>query len=150
MRIAVPVQGDMIFPHFGQAGTFKIYFAENGLVLQAIPMASGVSGHEATVAFLKSAGVQLVICGGIGGGAIKALDDAGIMVMGGIVGKADEKIGEFLAGKLRYIPAEKAVGHGCHHHHGDSGCDDCHHHENGECTAENCEDCEHHENETER
>ncbi len=143
MRIAVPIQNDMIFPHFGQAETFKIYFAEEGKVLQSIPMASGVSGHEATTAFLKSAGVQLVICGGIGGAALKALDEAGIMVMGGIVGKADEKIGEFLSGKLRYVPAEQAIGHGCHHHHGDAGCEDCGHHEEGECTAQDCDHCSH-------
>lgn len=120
MRVAMPCRDGQIDPHFGQAENFKIYFIENGQVVRDLVMPAGGSGHEEAVRLLKSAGVQFVICGGIGGAAIKALDRAGIMVMGGILGNCDEKIRSFNEGKLRYIPADKAVPHCAHHAAGDS------------------------------
>lgn len=52
-----------------------------------------------------------MICGGIGGGAITALADQGIKVLGGVTGKADEAVSNFLNGTLLYDPNVK-----CSHH----------------------------------
>lgn len=140
MRIAMPYRSGSIDPHFGKAEAFQIFFVENGAIVRNVILPTGgTGGHEQAVRFLKSAGVQLVICGGIGGAAIKALDDAGIMVMGGITGSCEDRIREFNEGKLKYVPAEAAVPH-CPHHSGAHAA---------ECAEEGCpdaSDCEFHQN----
>ncbi|MDD6213121.1 MAG: NifB/NifX family molybdenum-iron cluster-binding protein [Clostridiales bacterium] len=143
MRIAVPIEDGKIYPHFGNSRFFKFYNVEDGTILQSFSMASGVEGHEEQAAFLKAAGAQLLICGGIGGGAMKALDKAGILVMGGIVGDADERIREFLNGTIQYRPAAPGgtcANRACHHH---SGTECSHGHEGAECDG-----CERIEKET--
>ena len=44
---------------------------------------------------MKSLGVDVLICGGIGGGAIAALGAAGIRVFGGVEGEADVAVEAF-------------------------------------------------------
>ena len=56
---------------------------------ESCPCSRVRSGHEALAAFLAERGVQTLICGGIGSGAVQALDAAGIQVYGGITGLAD-------------------------------------------------------------
>ena len=57
-------------------------------------------GHGAIGGFLADAGVNVLICGGIGGGARNALAAAGIQLFGGACGDADEQVKSFLAGNL--------------------------------------------------
>ena len=74
MRIAVTYQDGKVFPHFGHTEQFKLYEVENNQVIRSMVIPSTGFGHGALANFLKQAGVQLVICGGIGGGAIAALN----------------------------------------------------------------------------
>ena len=69
-------------------------------------------------------GVDTLICGGIGGGAINSLSNAGIKVYGGVSGDADVAVNDFILGRLNYNP--------------DANCD--HHHEGEEhkCGEHNC------------
>ena len=152
MRIAMPYdnKNGKISLHMGQAKFFKFYNVENNQVVTSFTIASGVEGHEATAAFLKAAGAQLVICAGLGGPMIKALYNNGIMVMGGIAGEADVRMDEFLKGTIAYRPIDPKNPHsGCQHHHGGDGhnhdCNDCGHHgeegcshPDGMCDSEGC------------
>lgn len=63
-------------------------------------------------------GVDTLICGGIGGGAINALSNAGIKVYGGVSGDVDTAVNDFIAGKLEYNPDV----HCDHHHREDRKC----------------------------
>ena len=65
------------------------YEIENGEVVSSELVDTAGAGHEALAAFLAGLGVQTLICGGIGSGAVQALDAAGIQVYGGITGLAD-------------------------------------------------------------
>ncbi len=47
------------------------------------------NGHGELAGFLVNAGVDTLICGGIGGGAQNALHDAGITFYGGVTSKAE-------------------------------------------------------------
>ena len=141
MRIAVPYSNGKISPHMGSANFFKFYNIENNQIERAFTLASGVEGEEANAKFLRMAGAQLVICGGLGGSMIKALYAQGIMVMGGILGNADEKIEEFLNGTIAYQPIDpKKTDSGCGHH-GEGGCGH-HHHGEGSCEHLGEEGCE--------
>ncbi len=87
---------------------------------QIIPTAG--QGHGALAAFLSANGVDVLICGGIGGGAQMALAEAGIRLYGGVQGAADEAVAALLAGTLGYDP-DVHCGHHDHEHGTDGhGC----------------------------
>ncbi|MGN1412702.1 MAG: NifB/NifX family molybdenum-iron cluster-binding protein [Anaerovoracaceae bacterium] len=69
MRIAVTYQADMIFQHFGHTEQFKLYDVENGKIVSSQVVDTNGQGHGALSGFLVQANVDVLICGGIGGGA---------------------------------------------------------------------------------
>ena len=77
MKIAVPFANGEVFQHFGHSEAFKIYEVANGDVLPGEVLSVNGNGHDAVAAFLAEQGVNLVICGGIGGGAEAALSASG-------------------------------------------------------------------------
>ena len=86
-------------------------------------------GHGALVGFLVRNGVNVLLCGGIGGGAQMALAQAGIRLCGGITGDADSAAAAYLAGTLVFDPNARCThhdheeGHNCGSHacHADKG-----------------------------
>ena len=117
MKIAVTYAGGLIFQHFGHTAQFKIYEVQDGSVVSAQVIDTDGHGHGALAGFLSAQGVDILICGGIGGGAQMALASAGIKLYGGIAGEADEAVAALLAGSLDYNPAPNSNHHD--HHHGE-------------------------------
>ena len=118
MKIAVTYENGQVFQHFGHTEYFKVYVADNGKVISSEVVSTNGSGHGALAEVLRSLGVQVLICGGIGGGARMALADAGISLYGGVHGEADQAVAAFLDGSLTYNPDEECDHHG-HEHHGE-------------------------------
>ena len=131
MRIAVTYENGEIFQHFGHTGAFKIYDAENGKITVANVVSTNGSGHGALAGMLKVLEDDVLICGGIGGGAQMALKEAGIELFGGVSGDADKAVEAFLANELSYNPEVKCDHHD--HEHGEG-------HTCGEhgCGSHNC------------
>lgn len=102
MRIAVTYENGMIFQHFGHTEQFKLYDVENGHVTGTQIVDTNGQGHGALSGFLAEHKAELLICGGIGGGAQMALKEVGIKLYGGVSGDADEAVDAFLSGKLAY------------------------------------------------
>ncbi len=121
MKIAVTYENGMIFQHFGHTAQFKLYTVENGKVVSSQVTDTNGSGHGALAGFLQAQGVNVLICGGIGGGAQMALREAGIQLYGGVSGDADEAVEALLAGILTFNPNVQCNHHGEHHHH-EGGC----------------------------
>ncbi len=116
MRIAVTYDNGEIFQHFGHTEQFKVYDVEdNQIVKEAIVDTNG-QGHGALANFLFQGQVDVLICGGIGGGAQNALAEAGIKLYGGVSGKADDAVAAFIAGKLDYNSDVRCS----HHAHSES------------------------------
>ena len=69
MRIAVTYDNGEIFQHFGHTESFKVYDVEEGKVVSEKILSSGGSGHGALATLLSGNQVDVLICGGIGGGA---------------------------------------------------------------------------------
>ncbi|MDO5414856.1 MAG: NifB/NifX family molybdenum-iron cluster-binding protein [Bacillota bacterium] len=116
MKIAVTYENGNIFQHFGHTETFKIYTVENKEIISSEVIPTEGSGHGALGGFLAAHKVDVLICGGIGGGAKMALAQAGIQLMGGCSGNADEAVAAYLAGKLIFNPNVQCNHHGDHHH----------------------------------
>ena len=139
MRIAVTYDNGQIFQHFGHTEHFKVYDVENGQVRSSMVMATNGSGHGALAGFLSQMRVNALICGGIGGGAQQALEEAGIRLYAGCSGEADAAVAALAAGNLRRNSAAT-----CDHHHDDGhDCgshEGCGHHqgEGHKCRHGNC------------
>ena len=134
MRIAVTYENGEVFQHFGHTEQFKVYEAENGSVISSEVIGSDGSGHSALAKLLAGRGIDVLICGGIGGGAQAALEEQGIELCAGASGSADEAVEAYLRGEL------ENTGANCDHHgeghtcgdHGDAdscgsegGCGSC-------------------------
>ena len=123
MRIAVTYENGTIFQHFGHTEYFKIYDVEGTEIKTSAVYSSQGAGHGALAGVLANAGIDVLICGGLGAGAMRALGEAGIRVIAGASGDADEAVNAYLAGRL------VSTGANCSHHHhedghacGDHGC----------------------------
>ena len=80
MRIAVTYENGMVFQHFGHTELFKLYDAENGEIIRTQVVNTNGQGHGALASFLTQAKVDVLICGGFGGGAQIALAEAAIQL----------------------------------------------------------------------
>ena len=117
MKIAVTYENEQIFQHFGHTEAFKIYDVEDGKIVSSSVVNTNGQGHGALASVLSEIGADILICGGIGGGAQMALAQAGIRLFGGVVGSCDAAVQALLVGNLGYNPNVR-----CNHHgHGESG-----------------------------
>lgn len=113
MRIAVTYDNGNIFQHFGKTENFKVYEVENNQVISSEVISSNGSGHGALAGLLDGQNIDVLICGGIGGGAQAALAEAGIEFCSGAQGDADQAVEAYLKGEL------VSSGVNCDHHHGE-------------------------------
>ena len=124
MKIAVTYENGNVYGHFGHTAAFKVYEAENGKILSSQVVDTNGSGHGALASLLSSLGVDVLICGGIGGGARMALTEAGIAIYGGVTGDADEAVELLLSNALSFDPNARCSHHDHDHGHtcGSHGC----------------------------
>ena len=130
MKIAVTYENGQVFQHFGHTEQFKVYEVEDGKVVSSQVVGSDGSGHEALAVLLADKAVDVLICGGIGGGAQAALQEQGIELCAGASGAADAAVEAYLRGEL--INTGANCDH--HEHHGedhDCGEHACGGHEGG-------------------
>ncbi|MDD3369478.1 MAG: NifB/NifX family molybdenum-iron cluster-binding protein [Lachnospiraceae bacterium] len=124
MKIAVTYENGQVFQHFGHTEQFKVYTVEDGKIVSSEIVDTNGQGHGALAGFLFDGGISTLICGGIGGGARNALQEAGITLYPGASGDADAQVESFLQGKLQYDP-ETMCNHHSHeegHSCGEHGC----------------------------
>lgn len=126
MTIAVTYENGEIYQHFGHTSSFKLYETEGKEIVSERVIDTNGNGHGALATLLSEYEVEVLICGGIGGGAQVALAQSGIKLYGGVSGNADTAVKALLEGKLDYNPEVKCNHHGDgHEHHGncsDGGC----------------------------
>ena len=127
MRIAVTYENGLIFQHFGHTQQFKVYDVQEGNIIASEVVDTNGSGHGALAGVLSALGADVLICGGIGGGAQMALAAAGIRLYGGVSGSADAAVEALVSGNLLYNPNVQCNHHGEHHHEeghtcGSHGC----------------------------
>ena len=128
-RIAVAYENGEIFQHFGRTEEFKVYEVEDGKIMNSEIIGSNGSGHGALAGLLDEKNIDVLICGGIGGGAQAALAERRIELCAGASGNADEAVKAYLDGKL------VNTGANCGHHGEDHSCGghSCGDHEDHSC-----------------
>lgn len=87
-KIAIPTEGEIVNAHFGRSQAFTIFEVQDGRITgEELVDAKGFEHkHDNTAQLLKFKGVEAVICGGIGPGAITGLENAGLEVLRGASG----------------------------------------------------------------
>ena len=106
MKVAIPVSGDNICPHFGHCEKFALVDVDEttssitGMSLVDPPV------HEPGVfpRWLHSQGVNIIIAGGMGGRAQSLFDEQGIGVVVGVSeGTPTDIVAKYLQGNLTPI-----------------------------------------------
>ena len=90
MKIAIPTLGESVNQHFGRSEDFTVFDVEEGKIVgkEIISAAGFHHQHDHLADLLNSAGATVIITGGIGPGAISALQDVGFEVLTGATGEA--------------------------------------------------------------
>ncbi|KKM12017.1 diguanylate cyclase [Clostridiales bacterium PH28_bin88] len=115
MRIAIAELNGEVNQHFGQTRRFALLDTKDNRPgpVQYLDASGLQHRHEGLANLLKSAGVETVITGGIGPGAISALEAMGFEVITGAAGKIEDVALLYAQGKL------VSTGAVCGHHHDD-------------------------------
>ena len=129
MRVAVTYDKGNVFGHFGRTEEFKVYDIEDGKVVDSQILGTNGEGCGALAGILNVAKVDTLICGGIGGGAQRALEEAGIRLYAGVSGSTDAAVDALIAGTLEASSEANCDHHDHEHGEGEScGHGGCHHH----------------------
>ena len=129
MKIAVTYENGNVFQHFGKTESFKVYEVEDNKVIASEVIGSNGAGHGALAGLLADHSIDVLICGGIGGGAQAALTEAGIELCAGAKGDTDQTVEAYLKGEL------VSTGVNCDHHGEGHSCGD---HGDGHSCGGNC------------
>ena len=97
MKIAATydISTDSIFQHFGKTQNFKVYTIEDGKIADSKVIDNGGFGHHDLATYLKNLGIETLILGNRGQGAIDALNNAGLKQIAGITGNPDDAVKAF-------------------------------------------------------
>ena len=128
MRVAVTYDNGNVFGHFGRTEQFKVYDIEDGKIVNSQILGTNGEGCGALAGILNIAKVDALICGGIGGGAQRALQEAGIKLYAGASGNTDAAVDALIAGTLDASGEANCDHHDQEHGEGHScGHGGCHH-----------------------
>lgn len=110
MKIAVASMNTSVAGHFGHCENFNIYETEKGQILSTQSIQN--PGHKPGFLpnFLGDMGVEVIIAGGMGGGAVEIFNERNIQVIVGVHGDAKDAVTQYLNGAL------KSTGSICHEH----------------------------------
>ncbi len=116
MKIAVASEGKNITGHFGHCANFLIYDVENEKITneESIPNPGHRPGFLPN--FLADRGVNVIISGGMGGGAVDIFNERNIEVVIGNMGEAKAAVLKYLKGEL------ETTGSICHEHEHHDEC----------------------------
>jgi predicted Fe-Mo cluster-binding NifX family protein len=116
IKIAVASENEMVTEHFGHCVNFNIFEVEDNQLIksESIPNPGHKPGFLPN--FLNDMGVNVIISGGMGGGAIDIFNEKGIEVILGASGHAKAAVEAYLQGSL------KSTGSVCHEHQHHDEC----------------------------
>lgn len=118
MKIAVACEGENVAEHFGHCEGFAIFETEEQRI-QTCQLIRN-PGHKPGFlpVFLSDRGVNVIISGGMGAGAVDLFNEKEIEVVTGASGEAEAAVSRYLQGGL------KSTGSICHEH---TYADECGH-----------------------
>ena len=120
MKIAVAAMGSEVAGHFGHCESFIFFDAEDGKIVaeNSVPNPGHRPGFLPN--FLADNGAQVIISGGMGGGAVDIFNERGVEVIVGVQGDARTAVETYLRGELI------STGSICHNHEHADECGEHH------------------------
>lgn len=120
MKIAVAAMGTEVAGHFGHCANFILFDVEEGQITkqESIPNPGHKPGFLPN--FLADKGVEVIIAGGMGGGAVEIFNERKVEVVVGAQGEAQVNVELYLKGEL------KSTGSICHNHEHSHECGEHH------------------------
>lgn len=118
MKIAVASENEMVTEHFGHCLNFNVFEVEKDQIIKSESILN--PGHKPGFLpnFLNDMGVNVIISGGMGGGAVEIFNEKNIEVIVGAKGKAKAAVEAYLQGSL------KSTGSICHEHQHQDECNE--------------------------
>ena len=118
MKISVAAMGSEVAGHFGHCENFLFYDVDNGQILaeDCIPNPGHKPGFLPN--FLADNGAQVIISGGMGGGAVDIFNERDVEVIVGAQGDARTAVEAYLRGEL------VSTGSVCHEHEFEDKCNE--------------------------
>lgn len=120
MKIALPSRQNRIDDHFGHCEYFTVFTIENKNIVEKeiveSPAGCGCKSNIASV--LAEKGVNLMIAGNMGDGAVNVLNHSGIQVIRGCSGELEAVALKWINGELEDSGdscKSHEHGHECHH-----------------------------------
>ena len=110
MKIAVAAMGNTVAQHFGHCENFIFFDTEDGKIkgVNSVPNPGHRPGFLPN--FLADNGAEVVIAGGMGGGAVDIFNERNVEVIVGASGDAQAAAEAYLKGEL------ESTGSICHNH----------------------------------
>jgi len=116
LRIAIAGEGKNVTEHFGHCEAFLVYDVEDGKIVKEESLPN--PGHKPGFLpnYLADRGVNVIISGGMGGGAVDIFNARNVEVVIGASGDAKVAVEKYLRGEL------KTTGSICHEHQHHDEC----------------------------
>lgn len=125
ITVAIPSLDDrgldsQVSGHFGRAPYFTVVKIEAGQVKEVKVLSNNAREgfhHEDLFSAFSREGVELIIAGGIGGGAVAHFEERGIDVLPGASGRVGDVVQAYIKGTLVANRSVIEWDRGHHHHH---------------------------------
>ena len=116
MKVAVPTRDGRVDDHFGHCDHYTIYTIENKQILsrEDLPSPQGCGCKSGIAADLQRMGVEVMLAGNMGDGALNKLSLHGIKVVRGCKGDIDAVVSGYMAGFI-LDSGVGCAGHGSDH-----------------------------------
>lgn len=101
-KIAIPTNGDVLDSHFGRSAAFTVFEIEGNEARKVEILSAAGLEHEqeGLASMFKRNGVEMLVCGGIGGGMIASINGVGLAVITGASGSVVDVAKSYAMGTL--------------------------------------------------
>lgn len=123
MKLAIATEENRVSSHFGRCENFTLCEIEGDKLLEKKLINTQGNQHASLPNFLNGLGVNVVISGGAGSGAMQSLNQKGIKIIAGVQGTIDDVIERYLKGQLE---SREVICNEHKHQHGHSCNCSCH------------------------
>ncbi len=115
MKMAIPTRGERVDSHFGHCEAYTVYTVENNQIVgsESVPSPQGCGCKTNIIPELKERGVEVMLAGNMGAGALNKIEQNGIKVVRGCQGTTKEVAEAYLRNEV------VDSGIGCEHTHDD-------------------------------
>lgn len=120
-KIALPVRNGRIDGHFGHCEYFEVYTTDGERIVsrERVDSPEGCGCKSGIASTLRQMGVDTMLAGNMGAGAVNVLRSNGIETVRGCAGETAAVVADFIAGRLAdsggVCQGHGASGHGCPH-----------------------------------